>query len=77
MLFWKIEKVGPAMKDAPFLRLVGGNAARTMIRRIPRAFHESPVVGFGGGVDLGEAVVDEGAVNFCFIEDMFQYRLAV
>ena len=43
-----------------------------MIRRIPRAFDVSPVVGLRRRVDFRETIVDEGAVNFRLVVDLIE-----
>ena len=66
-----VEKIWPAMERKPFFLFFGTNTPGAIIGGIPGAFHVSPIIWGGDGVDFGEAVIDEGTVDFGFVEDLF------
>ena len=65
------------MKHAPFFLLVSLNAARTEVGGVSCSFHISPFVGRCCSIDFRETIVNEGAVDFSFVVDLFQNDLAV
>ena len=65
-----VEEIRPAMEGEPFFLFFGANTSGAVIRGVPWAFDVSPIFWGCNGVDFGEAVVDEGAINPCLVEDL-------
>ena len=75
--FRQVKEIRSAMEFSPFFHFMRRDAAAAVIRGIPRTLHLSPIVWLSSGVDFGETVVDEGAVNFCFVVDLLEHHFAV
>ena len=71
------EEGGTGMKECPFVRLVGADAAAAKVGGVASGIDVTPLGDVGGFVDLRQSVGDEGGEGGRGVEDLFEDALGV